>query len=171
VPKKFPSRLNSQSSTEIPLISRGELKVQLRTFWQWFCNEIKPKPTAAPPAKPAQHSYSKSLFQVKEQAFRANTKQTMFKRLKSFIIEAGKVIGVFLLLLVLIMGLSSFILFLETKKFPFVKSDDGRALLSLLGGFGIWNWILWNIRRANMNDNQKRYFDKRSKDGDSDDDL
>ena len=90
--KKFPSKLHGQSSTQIPLVSRGELKVQLRTLWQWFCNEIKLKPAAAPPvAKPAQPSYSESLFQVKEQAFRTNIKQTVKTKL---IITA---LGVFIL--------------------------------------------------------------------------
>ncbi len=96
--------------------------------------------------------------------------KTKFKKIKGYLIEAGKIIGAFLLLLVLVMGLSSFILFLETKEFPFIKKDEGRAILSLGGGIYLWYWILRSFRRANMTDHEKRYFDKSFKDGDSNDD-
>jgi len=66
-----------ESSTPIPLLSWDEFKVLLCSLWQG--SEIKPKPSkkdfepalenAPPTVKPAQSSYSESLFMQKRKLF------------------------------------------------------------------------------------------------------
>jgi len=95
--------------------------------------------------------------------------------IKKTAIEAEKIIGAILLLIIIIMGISSFLLFLEPKKFWVFESDDGRedsrALISVVGAIPLWLWILYNARRAKMSDDEKKNLGQQFHDGDSDTDM
>jgi hypothetical protein len=92
-----------ESSTPIPLLSWDEFKVLLCSLWQG--SEIKPKPSkkdfepalenAPPTVKPAQSSYSESLFHAKEKTVRINRKQTVKSKLIIAALAAFILTGVF----------------------------------------------------------------------------
>ena len=79
-------------------MSWDEFKVLLKSLWQRFCSEIKPKATEedaepakenAPPAvKPTQSSYSESLFHATKQTFHTNVKQAKATKKTKLIITA-----------------------------------------------------------------------------------
>jgi hypothetical protein len=92
-----------ESSTPIPLLSWDEFKALLSSLWQG--SEIKPKPSkkdfepalenAPPTVKPAQSSYSESLFHAKEKTVRINCKQTMKTKLIIAALAAFILTGLF----------------------------------------------------------------------------
>jgi len=101
--KKPPTKRRGESSTPIPLLSWDEFKALLSSLWQ--SSEIKPKPAkkdfepakenAPTTVKPAQSSYSESLFHAKEKTVRINRKQTVKTKLIIAALAAFILTGVF----------------------------------------------------------------------------
>jgi Ca2+/Na+ antiporter len=85
--------------------------------------------------------------------------------LKTFAIQIGKLIGSVLLLIVLVKGISATLLYASTAKDWVFENEDGdytnvRFSVASFGGLILWFWLLYKIRRADMNDEDKKDSDR-----------
>ena len=70
-----------------------------------------------------------------------------------------------MLLIILIKGIASTLLYVSQAKDWVSENEDGdytdmRLSIAFFGGFLLWIWLLNKIRRANMNDEDKEYSDR-----------
>lgn len=85
-------------------------------------------------------------------------------------------IGSILLLIVLVKGIASTLLYVSPAKDWVSENEDGdytdvRLSIAFFGGFLLWLWLLNKVRRANMNDEDKEHSDRHARLREHDDDF
>jgi hypothetical protein len=88
--------------------------------------------------------------------------------MKSGITNLAKLVGAILLLPILAGGISSLLTHCFGNRGWIIETNDGeftdaRFLLSGVGGFVLWFYLLYKIKSANMSDEEKRSADRRAR--------
>jgi len=97
-------------------------------------------------------------------------------KLKTHAIQIGKAIGAILLLIVLVKGIAVTLLYISPAKDWRFETEDGdysdvRLSVGFFGGLILWFWLLCKIKRAEMNDEDKKDLDRHIKNSEDENDL